>query len=66
MLSDRHADLRHEVRRKTVATAHLYVDGHMKAYTGKRKLAEVWTSSGGCRCPRCTATSSVTSTARRC
>ena len=25
-----------------VATAYLYVDGHMKAYTGKRKLAEVW------------------------
>ena len=27
-----------------VATAYLYVDGHMKAYTGKRKLAEVWNS----------------------
>jgi len=28
----------------TVATAYLYVDGHMKAYTGKRKLQEVWNS----------------------
>ncbi|MGH7754280.1 MAG: putative transposase, partial [Gemmatimonadales bacterium] len=27
-----------------VATAYLYVDGHMKAYSGKRKLAEVWNS----------------------
>ena len=27
-----------------VATAYLYVDGHMKAYTGKRKLAEMWNS----------------------
>ena len=27
-----------------VATAYLYVDGHMKAYTGKRRLAEVWNS----------------------
>ena len=27
-----------------VATAYLYVDGHMKLYTGKRKLAEVWNS----------------------
>lgn len=27
-----------------VATAYLYIDGHMKAYTGKRKLAEVWNS----------------------
>jgi transposase len=27
-----------------VATAYLYVDGHMKAYTGKRKLQEVWNS----------------------
>lgn len=26
------------------ATAYLYVDGHMKLYTGKRKLAEVWNS----------------------
>ena len=25
-----------------VATAYLYVDGHMKVYTGKRKLAEYW------------------------
>jgi transposase len=27
-----------------IATAYLYVDGHMKAYTGKRKLQEVWNS----------------------
>jgi transposase len=27
-----------------VASAYLYVDGHMKAYTGKRKLQEVWNS----------------------
>jgi transposase len=27
-----------------VAIAYLYVDGHMKAYTGKRKLQEVWNS----------------------
>jgi len=27
-----------------VATAYLYVDGHMKAYTGKRRLQEVWNS----------------------
>ncbi len=27
-----------------VATAYLYVDGHVKAYTGKRKLAECWNS----------------------
>ena len=27
-----------------VAVAYLYVDGHMKAYTGKRRLAEVWNS----------------------
>lgn len=27
-----------------VATAYLYVDGHMKAYAGKRKLQEVWNS----------------------
>lgn len=27
-----------------VATAYLYVDGHMQAYTGKRKLQEVWNS----------------------
>ena len=25
-----------------VANAYLYVDGHVKAYTGKRKLAECW------------------------
>jgi transposase len=27
-----------------VATAYLYVDGHMQAYTGKRRLQEVWNS----------------------
>lgn len=27
-----------------VATAYRYIDGHMKAYTGKRKLQEVWNS----------------------
>lgn len=27
-----------------VATAYLYVDGHMKQYTGKRRLQEVWNS----------------------
>ncbi len=27
-----------------LATAYLYVDGHMKLYTGKRKLAEIWNS----------------------
>ena len=27
-----------------VATAYLYVDGHMKAYTGKHRLQEVWNS----------------------
>jgi len=30
------------VEQGVVATAYLYVDGHMKAYTGKRKLAECW------------------------
>lgn len=30
------------VEQGMVATAYLYVDGHMKAYTGKRKLAECW------------------------
>ncbi|MFQ5880677.1 MAG: putative transposase, partial [Dehalococcoidia bacterium] len=30
------------VEQGLVATAYLYVDGHMKAYTGKRKLAECW------------------------
>jgi transposase len=32
------------VERGVLATAYLYVDGHMKLYTGKRKLAEVWNS----------------------
>ena len=30
------------VEQGMVATAYLYVDGHMKVYTGKRKLAECW------------------------
>jgi hypothetical protein len=32
------------VEQGVLATAYLYVDGHMKLYTGKRKLAEVWNS----------------------
>jgi hypothetical protein len=32
------------VERGAIATAYLYVDGHMKVYTGKRKLAECWNS----------------------
>lgn len=32
------------VEQGVIATAYLYVDGHMKEYTGKRKLAEVWNS----------------------
>ncbi len=32
------------VEQSVVATAYLYVDGHMKLYTGKRKLAEIWNS----------------------
>lgn len=30
------------VEQGVIATAYLSIDGHMKAYTGKRKLAEVW------------------------
>jgi transposase len=30
------------VQQGLVATAYLYVDGHVKAYTGKRRLAECW------------------------
>jgi len=30
------------VEQGVIASAYLYVDGHMKAYTGKRKLAECW------------------------
>jgi len=30
------------VEQGLIATAFLYVDGHMKAYTGKRRLAEIW------------------------
>jgi hypothetical protein len=30
------------VQQGVIATAYLYVDGHMKAYTGKRHLAECW------------------------
>ena len=33
---------RHWVAQGTVATAYLYVDGHMKAYSGKRRLVECW------------------------
>ncbi len=32
------------VEQGVVATAYLYIDGHMKAYTGKRHLQEVWNS----------------------
>lgn len=32
------------VEQAVVATAYLYIDGHMKAYSGKRKLAECWNS----------------------
>jgi hypothetical protein len=32
------------VEQGVIATAYLYIDGHMKAYTGKRTLAEVWNS----------------------
>lgn len=32
------------VERGVVATAYLYVDGHMKVYSGKRRLAQVWNS----------------------
>lgn len=32
------------VEQAVVATAYLYIDGHMKAYCGKRKLAECWSS----------------------
>lgn len=32
------------VEQGLLATAYLYVDGHMKLYTGKRKLAEIWNS----------------------
>ncbi len=35
---------RHWVEQGFIATAYLYVDGHMKIYTGKRKLAEIWNS----------------------
>ncbi|MDO8692014.1 MAG: helix-turn-helix domain-containing protein [Dehalococcoidia bacterium] len=32
------------VEQGVIATAYLYVDGHVKVYTGKRKLAECWNS----------------------
>lgn len=32
------------VEQGVIAAAYLYVDGHVKAYTGKRKLAECWNS----------------------
>ena len=35
---------RHWVESGLVATAYLYIDGHMKACSGKRRLQEVWNS----------------------
>lgn len=35
---------RHWVDTGLVSTAYLYVDGHMKAYSGKKRLQEVWNS----------------------
>jgi hypothetical protein len=35
---------RHWVEQAMIATAYLYVDGHTKVYTGKRKLREIWNS----------------------
>ncbi len=32
------------VEQAMIATAYLYIDGHMKVYTGKRKLQEIWNS----------------------
>jgi len=32
------------VEQAMIATAYLYVDGHMKVYSGKRKLQEIWNS----------------------
>jgi hypothetical protein len=32
------------VEQAMIATAYLYIDGHMKVYTGKRKLEEIWNS----------------------
>ena len=32
------------VEQALLASAYLYVDGHVKAYSGKRKLSEVWNS----------------------
>jgi transposase len=32
------------VEQAMIATAYLYVDGHTKVYTGKRKLREIWNS----------------------
>lgn len=32
------------VEQAMIATAYLYIDGHTKVYTGKRKLREVWNS----------------------
>ena len=32
------------VQQAVVSTAYLYIDGHMKTYSGKRKLAECWNS----------------------
>ena len=35
---------RHWVEQALIATAYLYLDGHMKLYSGKRKLRKVWNS----------------------
>jgi len=32
------------VEQGLIASAYLHVDGHMKIYTGKRQLAEIWNS----------------------
>jgi len=32
------------VEQAMIATAYLYIDGHMKVYTGRRRLKEIWNS----------------------
>jgi len=49
-----------------VATAYLYVDGHMETYTGKRRLQEVWNSQRRMPLPASTVTSSATPMVARC
>ncbi len=39
------------VEQAVVATAYLYIDGHMKMYSGKRKLAECWNTQRQRRLP---------------